>query len=85
MPWILPVAHIHDASLVDVPLDRAAEAIRALEQNMAVREWGMDFPVDACCGPDWYAASTDDRHTAAAGYGGWERTELLAKGAPGHG
>lgn len=82
MPWILPVAHIHDASLVEVPLDRAAEAIRALEQNMAVREWGMDFPVDACCGPDWYAASTDDRHKAAAGYGGWEREALLANGAP---
>lgn len=82
--WMYPIAHIHDASLVEARLERAADAIRTLESTMAVRAWDMDFPVDASAGPNWYVASLSDKEKVAQGYAAWTRASLLAVGAPGH-
>lgn len=79
IPWIKPVAHIHDASLVEVPLERAAEGVRALEQHMTVEEWGMLFPVDASCGPNWYVASLSDSEKESKGYADWTRDSILSR------
>jgi DNA polymerase I-like protein with 3'-5' exonuclease and polymerase domains len=80
--WIKPRAHVHDSCLLAVPLDRLQEAIPLVEELMSVELWGMPFPVESVCGPDWWAASVDDKKKDALGLGEWKRETILEKGAP---
>lgn len=82
VPWITPVAHVHDASLAEIPNERAAEAILEVEKHMTVDHWGMTFPVDASCGPNWLVASMSDKEKEEKGYGAWTREAILANGVP---
>lgn len=74
--------HIHDASLLNGRAKDAKEIIVAVERYMTVNEWGMEFPVDASVGPNWYVASMSDKEKVAKGYGGWTREAILANGCP---
>lgn len=75
--WVQPLVHVHDAGLIQVPRDRAPEAILAVEQAMTVERWGMAFPVEVSPGPNWYVASLSDRDKAALGYDNWTREAIL--------
>lgn len=80
--WMRPQLHVHDSALLGVELGRAAEAVLRAEELMEIELWGMTFPVESVCGPDWYGASVDDEDKEEEGYGGWERSEILENGVP---
>jgi uracil-DNA glycosylase family 4 len=82
VPWVKPIVHIHDATLLEVPTARIAEAVPLIEDAMAVTAWDMTFPVDASVGPNWYVASLSDSEKLDAGYDQWTRTAIISRGAP---
>ena len=52
-----PLVHVHDALLIEAPIDRIDEAEAIVLQTLSRYIWEMDFPAESKRGDNWYAAS----------------------------
>jgi DNA polymerase I-like protein with 3'-5' exonuclease and polymerase domains len=55
-----PLAHVHDALLLQAKLENRREAVEAALGALTRDKWGLNFPADMSVGPDWYIASLGD-------------------------
>lgn len=54
---VMPLVHVHDALLMQAPIDKSAEAQVVALKYMSRNEWGMWFPAEMKLGNNWYEAS----------------------------
>lgn len=52
-----PLMHVHDACLIQAPLERQDEAMEVARECMSQEFWGMKFPAEPISGANWYEAS----------------------------
>jgi uracil-DNA glycosylase family 4 len=77
--WIRPLAHVHDAALMEVAEERIVEGIEVAESVLSREKWGMRFPTGMCVGPNWYVASIDDSDKEEMGFGEWTRERVIER------
>lgn len=54
---VTPLIHVHDALLIEAPIDRVKEAEVLVLKTLTRYIWEMDFPAEMKRGNNWYEAS----------------------------
>lgn len=55
--WLRPLIHVHDAALIECPIDRVEEGKRVATAALSRELYGMWFPTEMKAGATWYEAS----------------------------